>query len=186
MLQAIYENITETLMDVGVAYEEIDHPPVKTTDDSAKYRGEAGWTKGLGSKNIVFHAKGEFYVVVTTAGTEIKARLFKKEFGTKDIRFATAEELSDQTGCLSGAVPPFGYSRPDIPIYVDRAIFDAEYFMFNPGIHTKSIRIEPKDLMAVYRKVGNPVKLFAAAETGLTVEPVAKTAAPDPYKQKKG
>ncbi len=185
MLQAIYENITEMLMDSEIYYEEIDHPSVRTTGDSAKYRAEAGWNEGVGSKNLVFHAKGEFYVVVTVAAKDIKARLFKKEFGTKDIRFATPEELSDRTGCLPGAVPPFGFVRPDIAIYVDKDIFEAPYFMFNPGIHTKSIRLVPGDLLEVYQSVGNPVKLFAAEGDRLVFEDVVKQAAPDPYKQKK-
>lgn len=185
MLQAIYENITELLMDNSIHYDEIEHAPVQTTADSAKFRSEAGWTSGVGSKNIVFHAKGEFYVVVTTAVKDIKARAFKKEFGTKDIRFATPEELSDHTGCLPGAVPPFGYVRPDITIYFDKDILAAEFFMFNPGIHTKSIRVKPDDMLKVYRAVGNPVKLFDVTDNGLSVEEVAKHAAPDPYKHSK-
>jgi Ala-tRNA(Pro) deacylase len=137
------------------------------------------------SKNIVLHAKGEFYVVVTTAAKDIKARVFKKEFGTKAIRFATPEELSEHTGCLPGAVPPFGYVRPDIPIYFDKDILGAEFFMFNPGIHNRSIRVKPDDMLKVYRAVGNPVKIFEIGDAGIAVETVVKHAAPDPYRHKK-
>ena len=168
METAIYDTIIQLLADKKIPYEEIDHPAVATTDDSARFRGEAGWNEGVGSKNILFHAKGTFYLVVTTASAGIKARLFKKEFGTKDIRFATAEELAAQTGAVSGAVPPFGHLGSGIPTFVDKRIFDHPYFMFNPGVHTKSIRIRPSDLYTIYSSVPGEVRLFAPVEEGLT------------------
>lgn len=156
---AVYQHILEIIQHLNIPFEEIEHPPVLTCVDSARYRAEHGWT-GVGSKNILFHAKGKFYLVVTTADKEIKARIFKKEFGTKNIRFATPEEVRKITGCEIGALPPFGYLNSDLPIYVDNGIFDNDYFMFNPAIHTKSVRLKADDLKKVYKYIKNPVKIF--------------------------
>ena len=156
---AVYQNILEILRTLNISFEEIDHPPVTSCADSAKYRTEYGWT-GIGSKNILFHAKGKFYLVVTTADKEIKARIFKKEFRTKNIRFATPDEVRKVTECEIGALPPFGYLNPDLPIYVDNEIFDNDYFMFNPAIHTKSVRLKTDDLKRIYQYIKNPVKIF--------------------------
>jgi prolyl-tRNA editing enzyme YbaK/EbsC (Cys-tRNA(Pro) deacylase) len=47
-----------------------------------------------------------------------------------------------------------------LPIFVDKEIFEHEYFMFNPGDATKTIRIKTSDLMKIYESLENSVKLF--------------------------
>lgn len=88
--------------------------------------------EGIGSKNLLFHCKGNFYLVTTMGDTQIKARNFKHEFGSKDIRFASQDEITLCTQAVIGSIPPFGFTNPKIPIYVDMEIFDHEYFCFNP------------------------------------------------------
>ncbi len=78
-----YKNIVAILSDLGIPYEELKHPEVAGCDDSQEYRRRAGWD-GASSKCIVFHARGHFYMVVTCAQYTIKARRFKKQFGTKN------------------------------------------------------------------------------------------------------
>jgi prolyl-tRNA editing enzyme YbaK/EbsC (Cys-tRNA(Pro) deacylase) len=166
----VYESIILILRCNHIPYEEIGHTPVKTTDDSARERAAAGWTKGVGSKNILFHAKGKFYLIVTAASKQIKARIFKKEFGTKDIRFAYDDEVMTQTGCTSGSVPPFGHPSANLPIYLDKDILSAEWFMFNPGDHTRSIRLRPAGLEQALAAIPNPVSIFEISENGVSIE----------------
>ena len=165
----IYNHLIEILKNLNIYYEEIEHSPVVTTEDSKKFRAEKGWIEGVGSKNILFHAKEKFYLVVTIAEKQIKARKFKKEFHTKNIRFADVEEIDKITGCESGAIPPFGYLNEELPIYVDEEIFNHSYFMFNPAIHTKSLRIKPENLTKIYQNINNDVKLFNISEDGINI-----------------
>lgn len=148
----------------GVAAERLKHPPVAGCDDSLAHRTATGWT-GASSKCILFHAKGKFYLVVTTAEREIKARRFKKPFGTKDIRFATPEEVTAQTGCTVGSLPPFGVPEA-IPIFVDGRIFDAANFMFNPADPELSVKIATADLRRVLKSLPNPVTVFSPQPDG--------------------
>jgi len=100
--EKVYNNIIDLLNRLQISYEQIEHPAVSTTEDSKRFREEKGWTEGTGSKNILFHAKEKFYLVVTIAEKQIKARKFKKEFGTKNIRFADAGEVDRITNCEAG------------------------------------------------------------------------------------
>lgn len=150
------EGIIALLEELQISCDIIDHPESHSCDESKAFRDTAGLT-GAGSKNIVFHAKGECYLVTTLAEKPIRARNFKKEFGTKDIRFASQEEITAFCGSIIGSVPPFGFD-PLVPQYVDREIFDHEFFLFNPDIATKSIRIKTQDLLRVYEGMG--VKFF--------------------------
>lgn len=49
-----------------------------------------------------------FYLAVLSGAKRFNSKEFKKLIGAKSIRFATPEEVKRITGCLSGAVPPFG------------------------------------------------------------------------------
>ena len=163
MSQDIYQAIRDLLERMGIPYDEIEHPPVGSCEESLGFRGQAGW-EGASSKCILLKAKGRYYLLVTTAEKEIKARLFKKEFGTKDIRFANREELLEVSGCGPGSVPSFGHREPTLPFYVDENILRAGHFMFNPAIPTKSFRIGAGGLQRVYASVPNPVSTFGEDE----------------------
>lgn len=90
--------------------------------------------------------------MTTLAHKSIRARNFKHEFGTKDIRFATQEEITPFCGSVIGSIPPFGFNKI-LPLYVDSEIFDYEYFLFNPDTPTKSISIKTTDLRRVYEYI---------------------------------
>ncbi len=157
----LYEKIKNILSNLEINYYEIEHPESKTCEDSKKFREEA-WISWIWSKNIVFHCKWNFYLVTTIWDKDIKARNFKKEFWSKDIRFASQDEISkvlwNETKIWS--IPPFGFENSEIPVFVDEEIFANEFFMFNPWISTKTIRIKSKDLEKVYKNMQNIVKLF--------------------------
>ncbi|MDD2907770.1 MAG: YbaK/EbsC family protein [Candidatus Gracilibacteria bacterium] len=155
----LYENIKKILNEREISFDETEHYDSQSCDDSKRFRDEAG-LDGIGSKNIVFHAKGKYYLVTTIGNKEIKARKFKKEFGTKDIRFAYQEEITTLLGATIGSIPPFGFQNKSIKIFVDKEIFNHEYFMFNPGIGTKTIRLKTTDLMEIYKALENEIKIF--------------------------
>lgn len=163
------ERIISLLDSLGIPYDLIEHEESHTCEDSKRLRDAAGMV-GQGSKNIIFHARGRFYLVTTLADKSIKARNFKHEFGTKDIRFASQEEISPILNATIGSIPPFGFGNIEIPLYVDEEIFDAEYFIFNPSVPTESLRIATIDLRQVYESLGNPVKYFRASEEEFMVQ----------------
>lgn len=155
----MYKDIIKKLNDLIIEYSELQHEESKSCDDSKTFRQQAGFD-GIWSKNIVFHAKWKYYLVTTIWDKDLKARKFKHEFGTKDIRFASQEEITMEINWVIGSIPPFGFINKDIPIFVDKEIFTHEYFMFNPADATKTIRIKTSDLMEIYKSLENPVKLF--------------------------
>ena len=64
--------------------------------------------------------------------------------GAKDITFAQPEVVHKMTGCLTGAVPPFGKIF-GVPLYVDRSLSKQETINFNAGLRTKSMSISYVD-----------------------------------------
>lgn len=163
-----YSNIIAMLESLEIAHKEIDHTESHSCDESKVLRSQA-WLEGIGSKNIVFHCKGNFYLVTTEGDTQIKARNFKHEFGSKDIRFASQDEITSLIDATIGSIPPFGFENTTIPMYVDVNLFEQEYFCFNPSIPTKSIQVRTEDLRKIYDSLKNPVKYFRQSEEGFEI-----------------
>lgn len=153
------ENILKILKENSIEFDLFEHAESKSCLDSKCFRQEL-WFEGVWSKNIVFHAKWEFYLVTTIWDKEIKARKFKKEFKTKDIRFATQDEITEVLNAKIWSIPPFWFENKNIKIFVDKEIFENEFFMFNPFIATKTIRLKTKDLEKIYKNLENEIIYF--------------------------
>lgn len=158
-----YQNIIKILNYLNIKFDEIEHEVSKTCNDSKRFRDEK-WLIWLGSKNIVFHAKWNYYLVITHWDKQIKARNFKKEFWSKDIRFASQDEITPLLWATIWSIPPFGFNNCWIKIFMDNKIFESEYFIFNPSIPTKSIRIKSPDLKRIFDNLENEVKYFIQEE----------------------
>lgn len=158
-----YNNIKSILENLGISYDEIQHAESHSCEESKNFRNEK-WLIWLGSKNIVFHCKWKYYLVTTYWDKNIKARNFKHEFGSKDIRFASQDEITKNLDAIIWSIPPFWFDNKEIPIFVDSEIFEKEYFIFNPSIPTTSIRIKTTDLKKIYNSLSNQIKYFKHLE----------------------
>ena len=56
------------------------------------------------------------------------------------------------------------YDSLESDIYVDKEIFSNEYFMFNPFLKNKTIRIKSQDLLKIYNYLNNKVQIFSLNE----------------------
>ena len=154
-----FERILSILKDLKFDYKIIDHPKSHSCNESKQFRDVAGlfW---IWSKNIIFHCKWKYYLVTTHWDKQIKARNFRYEFWSKDIRFASQEEIDLLIKSEIWSIPPFWFENTEIPIYVDNEIFENEFFIFNPSDPYKSIQIKTSDLKNIYSNLGNQVKFF--------------------------
>lgn len=163
----MYDKLIKTLKDLNIDFEEYNHELTTSCEHSLSIR-ENLWLIWAWSKNIVYHAKGIFYLVTTLWHKNFKARLFKKEFWTKDIRFATSLEIWENSLWIIWSIPPFWFENSSITLYVDKEIFENEYFMFNPFNWEKTIRLKSIDLKKVYESLENNVKYFEIIDDEIT------------------
>ena len=121
-----FEKIKKMLDDNSIKYEINKHAPVKTSEEAAEVRGVS---LASGAKAMVLKDTGKklalegvpFYLAVLSASTRFSSKAFKKMINCKSLRFATPEEVFQTTGCLSGAVSPFGKIF-GLPVWVDRSL----------------------------------------------------------------
>ena len=127
----------------GIKYKQIEHAAAKTSEESAKIRG----TKlEQGAKALLEFADDIPVLIVLSASRKLDNNRFKAQFGIKNLRMATKEEVVKITSTEIGAVPPFG-NLFSTKVYVDRGLLDNREIAFNAGMRTRSIIMSSSDFV---------------------------------------
>ena len=148
----LFERIVELLDSKSIKYIIIEHAPTVTSVDSARERGEL---LKIGAKALLVKIEERFLLCVLPADRRLNSSAVKILFNVKSMRFADEEELGQITGCVKGAVPPFGNLFGDqkgVEMVVDRSLFEEEYMAFNAGLSDRSIKMRTED----YKKFMRP------------------------------
>ncbi len=145
---SVLENIRALLAEAGIEYRELHHEPTRTSEDSARVRGEE---LRVGGKALLMKVGGEFKLFVLSAALRVDSQTIRAHFGTRKTRFASGDELRELTGLVPGSIPPFG--RPILPfdLYVDESITENDRIAFNAGSLTDSMFLRVEDYLAVAR-----------------------------------
>lgn len=146
----MHQEIRKWLISQSVDFREVRHEPTKTSEESAKARGE---DLSTGGKALVLKIDDSFKLFVLSAEKKLNSGALKRYFGVKKIRFADRDELFELTALVPGSVPPFGKPIIDLELYVDTSIVKNEKIAFNSGSLTDSIIMPVNE----YLKIAKPV-----------------------------
>ena len=138
----ITKQIRKLLAINKIDFQEIDHEPATTCEQSARVRG---CDQKIGGKSILFKDKSDYRIFVMSAALQIDSKKVRKILKSGWLRFATNEELWEKAGVEKGALPPFGRGILPIDLYLDKSILKNEEIAFNAGTHTELIQMAYKD-----------------------------------------
>jgi prolyl-tRNA editing enzyme YbaK/EbsC (Cys-tRNA(Pro) deacylase) len=147
MEHPIHQQITDLLRQHDCWFEQLEHEPVRTSEEAAALRD--GYTLQQGAKAIIIRAKipnegKKFVMLVMPADQKFDSSKVKQLLHSKDIRFATEDEVEEVTaGIKPGGVPPFG-NLFDLEVITDKTLYDNEKIIFNVG-RTSSIGMKSAD-----------------------------------------
>ncbi|OGD71869.1 hypothetical protein A3A84_00445 [Candidatus Collierbacteria bacterium RIFCSPLOWO2_01_FULL_50_23] len=151
----VVTKIVGLLKDGGYWYETFEHEPVRTSEEAAKVR--IGYVLAQGAKAMIVRVKKseseKFLAMLVLPGDKrFDIAKVKKFFESKDIRFATEEEVGQITGGVQpGGVPPLG-NLFNLPVIADPTLFENEKIIFNAGDKRFSVAMKSED----YKKVVEP------------------------------
>ncbi len=140
---AVTERLERWLGERGARFRLLEHAPVFTSEEAARVRGtpiEAG------AKALVLLAAEDPVHVVLPGHRRVDNARVRAIVGTRTLRFATPEELFALTGCVPGAVPPFG-NLFGLPVLVDEELTAREEIAFNAGTNSVSIVMRGEDFL---------------------------------------
>jgi prolyl-tRNA editing enzyme YbaK/EbsC (Cys-tRNA(Pro) deacylase) len=158
--ETVLQSIRELLRRERVPFREMHHEPTRTSEESARARGEE---LRVGGKALLIKLGDEFRLFVLSADRRFDSNAVKAHFGAKKLRFATPEELLERTGLVPGSVPPFGHPILPFELFVDESVFTNERIAFNAGSLSDSIIMASAD----YRRISQAIVLAfsTASET---------------------
>lgn len=154
---SVTERLLALLTAGGAAFEVIQHPPVRTSEEAAAIRKTP---PEQGAKALVFQADGRTVLLVVPGHRRLDTRAFKRAHSVKDLRLLPVPDLLTLTGLEPGAVPPFG-SAFGFPTYADEGLLSEPRIVFNAGSRSVSVLLATAD----YVRLEQPtVGRFAAGE----------------------
>lgn len=133
--------LEQLLQNAGVEYRLLEHEPVFTSEQAATVRGTP---PEAGAKALVVKAGDQFVVAVLPGNRKVNNRRLRELLGTRHLRFVDKEELHELTGCVPGAVPPFG-NLFGLPVVMDAALRSCDEVAFNAGSNSVSIIMQRED-----------------------------------------
>src|ERR1700704_5389917 len=126
----LLDEIRAWLTSESVPFREVHHEPTRTSEESARARGEE---LRVGGKALLIKVDAEFRLFVLSAERKLDSTAIRTHFGAKKTRFASPEELLELTGLVPGCVPPFGPPVLPFPLYVDPSVLENDRIAFNAG-----------------------------------------------------
>ena len=153
------DSLKQYLSDKGVVFEEQHHSLVYTAQDVANVEHVPG---KFVAKVTIAKTNGELIMLVLPAPTRVDFDKIKGLIG-REVRLAAEPEFAQAfPDCEIGAMPPFGHLY-GMPVYVERALTDDNYIIFNEGTHSDTLKIRYAD----YEQLEHPVVAdFAARRQG--------------------
>lgn len=138
----VTDRVEALLREAGVEFRLYSHAPVFTSAEAARVRGT---TPEEGAKALLVKADAQFYLVVISGVLRVDNKALRRLLGVHGVRFATAEELLQLTGCRPGAVPPLG-NLFGLPVLMDESLRRCEQVSFNAGSNSWSVTMRREDL----------------------------------------
>lgn len=142
--------VTQFLDSQNIPYTLLPHTePVFTMEAAAAQRGVKPEEM---LKSILLRDKDHNYVMACVLGygklDPKKVRAFFPNGQFRRLTFASAAEITEQTGYVKGAVAPFNLPNT-IPLVVDERIKNLGRFNTSTGDHMYGIELATADLLAV-------------------------------------
>lgn len=141
----VYEKIINLLDENHIKYQALEHEPTPTCEDSARVRGTS---MDQGAKALICFGDKKPILIVLPCSKRLDAKAFKNQFGIKDLRFATPQEVENLTGLQIGAIPPLG-KLFGIDTYIERSLANNDVIAFNAGDRCKSVTMKYLDYIRI-------------------------------------
>jgi Ala-tRNA(Pro) deacylase len=139
----IEEKILSTLKTQGIEHKVFEHDPVYTCPQMSKFlkTDEAHIAKSM----VVKKSDGTYLIAVLPGNRKIDFHKLGEVTKAAPTILAPKKEAEEIAHCSVGCVYPLG-NVINLETVFDRSILLQEYVFFNPGSHTKSVKISTQDL----------------------------------------
>lgn len=142
------DEVEALLQRLGIASSTISHEPMRTVEDSKKYRDgvPGGYSKNLFLRN----KKGKMWLVTLHEDRLIDLRDLGSAIGAGRVSFASSERLMQYLGVIPGAVTPLAVANDksgQVQLVIDQQLMQIEPLHFHPCDNSKTTTLKAEDLL---------------------------------------
>ena len=146
-MSLVEKRIKQILIEKNIPFEEFEHEAVYTSEQAAAVRGLGSAKEGI--KSMIFGTEaGKFILVLNPGDKKIDTKKIARLEKVNRLFLAAPEKVEKIAGIPIGCVAPFGL-KTKLKTYLNEQLFENEYLYFNPGSHTKTIKIKAADLLKI-------------------------------------
>lgn len=154
-------DLVKRLEELGIPEATVDHPAVFTVAESAEIdrRIPGGHTKNL----VLKDAKGQLWLVVAHAHTEVDLKALSRRAGAGRFSFGRAELLQEVLGVSPGSVTVFALINDHagrVSVIVDEALMAFDTINGHPLENVATTNIARDDLLRFIRACGHEPRIL--------------------------
>jgi Ala-tRNA(Pro) deacylase len=140
------KDVFKILREIGIEYQQYDHPAVFTVEEAEKYARE----DGAHSKNLFLRNKkgNKHFLVILEGSKRVDLKNLAKLVGESDLSFASGERLLKLLRLTPGSVSPFGLINDEgkeVHVIVDKSLLVFDMQGFHPNVNTSTLVITTKN-----------------------------------------
>lgn len=112
--------------------------------------------------------KQNYYLITVKGEKRVNLKAFRKAQGTRNLSFASAEDLMERLGLIPGAVTPLGVLNDEtrsVKVFLDRDFLQEPGLVgVHPNDNTATVWLKTENLIRIIREHGNEVVTFTCEE----------------------
>jgi Ala-tRNA(Pro) deacylase len=149
---------------LGIASSTVDHPPLRTVEESKRLRGDL---PGGHIKNLFLRDKrSRFWLLTTLEDRSIDLKAVAKQLDAGRFSFANEQQLLEHLGITPGAVSPFAAINDDagaVTVVLDEALLAHDPLNLHPLRNDRTTAIAAKDLVRFLEACDHAPRVLALA-----------------------
>ena len=112
--------------------------------------------------------KQNYYLITVKGEKRVNLKAFRKAQGTRNLSFASAEDLLERLALIPGAVTPLGVlndEKRSVQVFLDQDFLQEPGLVgVHPNENTATVWLKTEDLIRIIREHGNEVATFRCEE----------------------
>lgn len=149
------------LDELGIATTTVEHPPLRTIEDSRRLRGKLA---GAHAKNLFLKdKKGGYWLLVALEQTRIDLRVAAGLLQAPRFSFASEADLDQLLGIAPGAVSPFAVindTQACVQVVFEQGVLDSDLINCHPLRNDRTTTIATVDLLRFLERVGHSPRVI--------------------------
>lgn len=155
------QEVYQFLKDNNIQYEVTEHPAVYNMEEMDNLHLPYPYS----AKNLFVRddKKANYYLITVKEEKRVNLKEFRKQNGTRNLSFASENDLIDILRLTPGSVTPFGLlndKEQKVKFYIDEDLLSGDGMIgVHPNENTATVWLKTEDLIKILKENGNEINI---------------------------